>query len=300
MRALGEKSDSVQFGKRDEKRIRSEGRGRLGAGAALLLLVAHAATASAVVVAPHAVFMDHRTRAAVFYVQNPDQVPAEVTVELVYGYPVSDENGSVRVELIPDPPLDAPSAARWVRALPARCVVAPGARQAIRLLAQPPAGLPDGEYWSRIIITSRGGEPPVAAAGSEDVKVGLTLEMRTITSLIYRKGEVMTGPRLDGFAARMAGDSLVTDVRLGRSGDGAFLGSLFLTMQDTGGRTVGEWRQAVGVYGDLHRRLAFPVGDLDPGRYTVHLRVSTEREDIPASSLLPAAPVERSLAIQVM
>lgn len=268
--------------------------------AVLALLMAHAVAASAVVVAPHAVFIDHRTRAAVFYVQNPDDVPAEVTVELVYGYPVSDESGGVRIELIPDPPADAPSAARWVRALPARCVVAPGARQAIRLLAQPPAGLPDGEYWSRIIITSRGGEPPVAATGDGAVKVGLTLEMRTITSLIYRKGEVTTGVSLAGFAARVAGDSLVTDVRLGRSGSGAFLGTVLFTMADTGGRTVGEWKQAVGVYGDLHRRLTFPVGDLAPGRYTVHLRVSTERDDIPAPSLLPADPVEQSLALDVM
>lgn len=43
----------------------------------------------------------------------------------------------------------------------------------------------------------------------------------------------------------------------------------------------------------------FPVGALAPGRYTVNLRVSTEREDIPAPSVLPAVPVERALALDV-
>jgi hypothetical protein len=92
---------------------------------------------------------------------------------------------------------------------------------------------------------------------------------------------------------------LVTDIRLGRSGGGAFLGTLLFTMRDAGDQTVGEWKQAVAVYDDLHRRLAFPVGELAPGRYTVHLRVSTERDDIPAPSLLPAAPVEQALALEV-
>jgi len=295
MKAQGERPEPVCAGNGTTTR-RREGLSALGV---LVLTIGLSSVANAVVVAPHAVFIDHRTRAAVFYVQNPDDAPAEVTVELVYGYPVSDENGGVHVELIPDPPADAPSAARWVRALPARCVVAPGARQAIRLLAQPPAGLADGEYWSRIIITSRSGQPPVPATADLAVKVGLTLEMRTITSLIYRKGAVTTGVHLDSFAARVAGDSLRADIRLGRSGGGAFLGTLVFALRDDGDRRVGEWKQAVAVYSDLHRRLAFPVGDLAPGRYTVHLRVSTEREDIPEPSVLPAAPVEQALALDV-
>ncbi len=265
----------------------------------LAVLALWAGTAGAVVVAPHALFIDHRTRSGVLYVHNPGDVPEEVTVDLEYGYPVSDGEGGVKIELIPDPPADAPSAAGWVRALPARTVVAPGARQAIRFLAQPPAGLADGEYWSRVIVTARGGQPPVAAAGNEAVQVGLTLEMRTITSLTYRKGKVTTGVQLDGFTAQLGGDTLTTDTRLSRAGEGAFLGTLEFTLTDPAGAIVGKWKNAVAVYEDLYRRLEFPVGALAPGRYVVGLRVSTARDDIPEAHVLPAPPVETTVAVDV-
>ena len=172
-------------------------------------LGAVATPASAIVLAPHALFIDHHTRSGILYIQNPGDDVEEVTVELEYGYPASDSAGGVHIELVPNPPADAPSAAGWVRALPQRMRVQPGARQAVRLLAQPPAELPDGEYWSRVIVTSHAAQAPVTVSEEQAVRVGLTLEMRTITSLTYRKGQVTTGVTLDDFAVESAGDTLI-------------------------------------------------------------------------------------------
>ena len=270
---------------------------------AALLLAGGAATATATVVAPHALFIDHRTRSGVLYIQSQGDAPEEVSVALEFGYPVSDSLGGVRIQLIEEPGPDEPSAAGWVRALPARAVVAPGARQAVRLLALPPAGLPDGEYWSRVIVASRTAEPPVSASSDASVRVGLTLEMRTITSLTYRKGQVATGVRLDGFAAGIRGDTLDCDLRLARTGNAAYLGQLALVLTAEAGAeagaAAGRWSQAIAVYRELHRRLSFPVGSLAPGRYTLRLRLSTEREDIPPADVLPAEPVERALELAV-
>ena len=180
-----------------------------------------AGPAAGVVLAPHALFIDHHTRSGILYIQNPGDESEEVTVALEYGYPASDSTGGVHIELIPNPPADAPSAAGWVRALPQRIRVLPGARQAVRLLAQPPADLPDGEYWSRIIVSSHAAQPPVPVSEDSGVRVGLTLEMRTITSLIYRKGQVTTSVALDDFAIESAGDTLIAAVRLSRHGNGA-------------------------------------------------------------------------------
>ena len=60
-----------------------------------------------------------------------------------------------------------------------------------------PAGLADGEYWSRLIITAKGGSLPVAGADpTQAIQVGLSLEVRTIIPLQYRKGNLKTGVRL--------------------------------------------------------------------------------------------------------
>ena len=259
------------------------------------LLAASASQVDAIVLAPHALFLDHHTRSGVLYIHNPGDSPEEVTVELEYGYPASDSAGGVHIELIPDPSPEAPSAAGWVRALPQRMRIAPGTRQAVRLLAQPPAGLKDGEYWSRIIVCSRAAQPPAPVTDDPSVRVGLTLEMRTITSLTYRKGPLSTGVELDDFVIDPPSDTLVAAVRLSRRGNAAYLGKIEFTLTDAQGREQGGWEQAIAVYWDLYRRYQLPTTGLAAGKYTLAVRLSTERQDIPSTQLLPAAVVERKL-----
>ena len=59
--------------------------------------------AASTVVAPHALFMDHSARSTVLYIYNTGDQPQEVSVDLCYGYPSSDEAGQVRVNLIEEP-----------------------------------------------------------------------------------------------------------------------------------------------------------------------------------------------------
>jgi len=262
-------------------------------------LIAAAAPASAIVLAPHALFIDHHTRSGIIYIQNPGDDVEEVTVALEYGYPVSDSTGGVHIELIPNPPADAPSAAGWVRALPQKIRVQPGARQAVRLLAQPPAGLADGEYWSRIIVSSHAAQPPVPVSEDQSVRVGLTLEMRTITSLIYRKGQVTTAVALDDFAVESAGDTLIAAVKLSRHGNGAYLGKIEFVLTAADGAEAGGWEQVVAVYYDLYRRYSLPTTGLAPGNYKLRARLSTDRSAIAQSQLLPAPIVERTIGVVV-
>jgi hypothetical protein len=253
----------------------------------------------ALTVAPHALFIDHRTRSGVLYLQNSGDAPEEFAIHLQFGYPVSDSLGGVYVELFDEVPAGAPSAATWVRALPARAIVQPGERQAVRLLAMPPANLPDGEYWSRIIIESRTVQRAAPLPGEEDVMVGLTLKMRTITSLTYRKGEVITGVHVEDVQASLGDGQVNTDIRLQRRGNGAYLGKLIYTLTDTRGRAVEEWQQAIAVYHHLHRRLSFPVSDLGPGEYRLRVELSTDRDDIAPRDVLQVEPVERVVPIAV-
>jgi hypothetical protein len=288
---------------RDEQRTMAA-RPRAGLGRALRVglmacFLAGAPRAEAIVLAPHALFIDHHTRSGILYVQNPGDDIEEVSIALEYGYPASDSVGGVYIQLIPDPPPGAPSAAGWVRALPQKIRVLPGARQAVRLLAQPPADLPDGEYWSRIIVTSHAAQAPVQVTEDQAVRVGLTLEMRTITSLIYRKGELSTGVELNDFAVESAGDTLVAAVKVARRGTGAYLGKVEFVLTNQQGHEVGGWEQAIAVYFDLFRRYSLPTKGLAPGPYTLAVRLSTERTDIAQAQLLPAEPVERKVALMV-
>ena len=275
--------------------------GRLAgrAAAAGLALALWPILADAILVAPHAVFIDHRSRTGQVYLVNSGNEAEEVAVELQYGYPDADTAGNVYIHFVDTPAATDPSAARWIRAFPRRVVVPANAQQTVRLLATPPADLPDGEYWSRLIVTSHGAPVPVASADT-GVHAQITLEVRTIISVTYRKGPVTTGRTLDDFRAAVERDSLVVWLDLTRTGNAAYLGLVRLALLEAGGRPAAEWEQQLAVYvSPQHRRFAFPLDGVAPGLYTLRLGIATDRDDIQHGMVLPAPPIERTMAFEV-
>lgn len=264
---------------------------------AAVLLVAP--LAEAIVVAPHYAFLDHRTRSAVIYLHNPATEPEEISISFVFGYPASDSAGNVTIKVIEQPADDDPSAAGWIRAYPRRATVGPGETRAVRLLAQPPADLAEGEYWARAVVHSRGAEVPVTFPDSGGVQVGLRLEVRTVVPVTYRNGNVNTGIVIANVDRVVNGDSLVAKVGMRRSGNAAFLGTLHVTLLDATGAVAAEARTAVAVYRDLLKRVSLPVSDLPPGDYTLHVRVDTERSDLEPELVLPAQPLETTLEVHL-
>jgi hypothetical protein len=263
----------------------------------LCAVFAAPALLDAILVAPHAVFMDHRTRTGQVYLVNTGGTPEEVTIDLKYGYPATDSAGNIGITFMDEPPASEPSAAAWIRAYPRRLVLAPGQRQVVRLLASPPAGLPDGEYWSRLIATSRGGQVQVAQADT-GMQVGVSLELRTVISVSYRKGAVTTGVVVDSFAAEARRDSLVVWLAASRQGNAAYLGEVGLQLLQ-GKTAVRHWETPLAVYHPLRRRYAFALDSLPAGAYTLQLDVSTARNDLDQTNVLPAAPVRRSVPVRV-
>lgn len=262
--------------------------------AALLL----PAALEAVLVAPHAVFMSHRVRTGQLQLHNTGTKPEEITIELMYGYPAADSTGRVQVELTATPDSTEPSASGWVRAFPRRLVLAPGDRQVVRLLATPPEGLEDGEYWSRIVVTSRAAQERAQAADS-GVTTGIDIQLRTVLSLIYRKGSITTGIAIDSFAVAGDRDSLVASARLDRGGSGAWIGNAVFTLADSAGNTVQDWTNAVAVYRSDTRRFVLPLDSVAPGAYRLRVELNTDRDDVDRRHILQAPPVLDSLDLEI-
>lgn len=256
------------------------------------------AVIEAVYVSPTAVFMDDANRTAQVVLGNSSDVPEEVSVEAKFGFLDTDSAGTPFVRLIEDPPPQFPSAVNWLRLFPLRLRLQPGDRQVLRVLAQPPADLPDGEYWSRLIVTSRRAAAG-AAAGDTTVQVGVNLEIRLITSIIYRKGTVTTGIRMRDVAAHAEGDSLTVFVGMDREGNAAFLGTAHFDVLASEGDTARTWSTPIAVYYPIRRRFVFPLDSLPPGAYQVHVRLDAVRPDLPEERVLPATPVADSVTVTV-
>lgn len=264
-----------------------------------LFLLASPAAAQGVLVAPPGLFIDHGARGGSLELYNPGADPAEVEISLEFGYPVSDSTGRVTL-LMANADTARASAARWIEAFPRRLTLAPRQRQTVRLLAKPPAGLPDGEYWARIVVAAKGARVRLDSAQDDGgIEVGLTLNVRTVVALLYRQGKVATGLDVRDTRAWVDHDSLLVRARFERHGNAAFIGRVRGSLTDASGKTVASFTAPLAVYYTLEPRFAAPVRGLAPGRYVLHLDVDTERDDVRRESLLPIDALRDSTSVLV-
>jgi len=277
--------------------------------AGMLALASASLAAQGVMVAPHAIFIDHRLRSGSVLLYNPGTEPVEVSISTIFGYPTTDSAGRITLDtLLADSTV---SALRWIQAFPRRLTVGPRERQTVRLLARPPAGLPDGEYWLRLVIAAQAGRVPITGvADTTAIQVGLTLEVRTIIGVNYRKGRVGTGVTLSQLSARIVGDSLITRSKLERRGNAAFIGMIRETLVDSTGAVRGQrvgdslvttFASPIGVYVAMQPRLAsaIPHPGLPRGRYWLRYEVVAERDDLDPTVVLKAPAVRDSVQLVV-
>ena len=150
--------------------------------------------------------IDDRTRTSAITLVNNGTAPAEVTLGTAFGIPVSDSAGAMRLATFASVDDSMPSAAEFVHAYPAQFVLLPGGRRIVRLIATPPAGTQDGEYWARLVVTTRAARTrPADADDGADVgaaHVGIDLEIRSLLPIFYRQGHSQPALRSTVFARR--------------------------------------------------------------------------------------------------
>jgi P pilus assembly chaperone PapD len=265
--------------------------------AALALLAGTAAPAHAVSVSPTALYIDSRTRTGVLTLYNPGTLPEEITVDFAYGYPQSDSAGNVSVATTREPAAGEPSAMAWMRAFPRRLLLQPGQRQVVRVLVEPPGDLADGEYWARVLISSRGGQPPIEQTQG-DVRLQLNVQTTLVMAANYRKGDLRTGVEVTAASAGRTADGVQLQVDLSRSGNAAFLGRMRAELLDARENVVATLYDDVAVYRTMRRRLTFAVPASAAGALTVRIHIDTEREDLPPGGALPAPPIDQRIPVQ--
>ncbi len=253
-----------------------------------------------VLVAPHAVYIDHARRNGTVTLYNPNPEPAEITISTAFGYPVTDSLGHFALRTVEHPDSMLPSAAEWVQAFPRRLTIASLERQTVRLLVTPPAGLPDGEYWARLIISARGGRLPIGGVGdTAAVRVRLNLVVNTNIGVAYRKGPVATGVALSNLRVRIRRDSVEVWSRLERRLTAAYVGTVRATLVDSTGKVRSTLSAPIAVYFVMEPRYALAVAGLAPGLYWLRYELVTDREDLDPAVVLQASAVRDSVELRL-
>jgi P pilus assembly chaperone PapD len=248
--------------------------------------------AQGVLIAPQAIVVDAGGSATLTII-NPDSKRVEISFSTMYGYPVTDEGGQLRLQTFANVTDTMPSAAQWVTAYPKRFTLDAGQRQTVRLVVAPPAGTPTGEYWSRVVVSSKAALPetnvPVTDS-SAPVTMQLDLEVRSVLPLLYRRGSVATNLTISGVATDQTADSLGIRPAMERGGNAAWVGTVSVALRDAANAEVRRFEMPMAVYYSLSPRLALPLGGLPAGRYTLEVSAVTRRQDLARHQVLSSAP----------
>ena len=267
----------------------------IAAAAIVALLATGAAALRAVSVSPMSVFLSHTNRAGTITLYNPNPLAEEIEISFAFGYPRSDSVGDVTVPLSDVAPEGEPSAVPWLRAFPRRLVLQPGQQQVVRILAQPPAGIEDGEYWSRILVTATGGRPPVEQQVQPDVRVAISMRTIIVASLNYRKGALTTGIELTAARAERTPAGLQVTIDLARRGEAAYLGHIGIEVLDAAGNVLHEEQDVLSVYRTLRRRFTVPGME---NATRVRYRLSTERPELGQANIITAPAVSGMIDVR--
>ena len=267
---------------------------------ALFVLVGPiAARAQAILVAPQSVVLSSRERTGTVELYNPSSRAAEISIRAVYGHPTTTADGDLTLEIVEHPDSAQPSAAGFVEAFPRRLVLAPNQRQTVRLMARPPVGLSEGEFWARLVIAARDAEAPSAVADTTGVSVGLTFEVRTIIAVNYRNGIQRTGVQLGELSAATQGDSLVVRAPMQRTGTAAWIGMTIVKVLDAKGGVVATHAMQTAVYQSISPHFAFDRRTLPAGQDRISVDLNTDRPDVTQSTLLRAPPQHAETTVTI-
>jgi hypothetical protein len=266
---------------------------------AAILSIVPASNAFAVSVSPNALYLDNRTRSGLLTLFNPGNLPEEIEIGFAFGYPISDSLGNISVTLVPVAPEGEPSLVPWVRAFPLRLRLAPGQRQVVRILVNPPANLPNGEYWGRITITSRGGQPPIEQRQG-DIRLSVSLQTVIVAAVTYRNGPMQTGLELGVGSARMIPEGAELLLDLTRTGNAAFIGRLVAQLVSPSGQVVAENESDIAVYRQVRTRVLIPLQNrpADLTGHRIRFVIDTQRPDLPPEGPLPTSRMTGEVALQ--
>lgn len=223
---------------------------------------------------------------------NNANIPQDIQVETLFGYPVSDDLGYVSMVFDEDATDNERSLAEIVRAFPRAFTLQPGQRQVVRLQARAPGNMPDGGYWTRLAVVAT---PQAADAVQVEEGVGaqLTFVFRQVIAAIYKRGNATVEMNVDrvGFVFDEERNNRLLRYHVDMTGNAPFLGTISLRILNPQGQLVHEDRSVTSIYVDGYRNFVLPEELVPAGNYTVELNFNASRQDVPAAQNFSMTPV---------
>ncbi|HNY02439.1 MAG TPA: hypothetical protein PKG48_07625 [Bacteroidales bacterium] len=236
---------------------------------------------------PSFVFLDSKSGVGDLLVTNNGNKTYEVRISLSFGYPTSDSLGNFTMNYADTLAYHQFALDPRIRYFPHAFLLPPGKQRTVRMQLNPSEKKKEGFFFTRVKIFATPTASPVSETPTEEISTHLTFNFEQITAVFYHSGKVRTGLDLQKLEANQQDSVLHLLLRLHRTGDSPFLGTLHARIKDDAGKVLAESRTTISVYFDFTRTLDLPLKGVPPGKYVLALSFETKRND-----MLPQDPVQ--------
>lgn len=246
---------------------------------------------------PPQAFITYPNRSTEVSVKNVSDRAIEVSTAFTYAIPVAHDTGKVDFAGAEAGQAPAADAASWMRTVPAKVVLEPQEARTFRVVAQPPAVLADGEYWSRLTFTARPSTAPRSNRPGGGIAPVLISEINI--PVHFRRGAVSTGVGIEEFTSSVQGSTLGFLVRLSRSGSASFWGRLRLRVSNASGKVVETRSYPMVVYTRMEYKNVLDLTGLPSGSYTLDVTLDTQHPSLKRELQLSSQQVSRAVTFTI-
>jgi hypothetical protein len=277
-------------------------------------------------VSPHVLIFDATTRSATLTLSNHGDHPLHGDVSVMFAYPdwphglpanttiIASDIASLEQHdtVVANPRPKDPYAGGWLHGLPTHVTLAPHHTQQVTVTIVPPAHLPTGEYWARVVVSV---DPnPQHRGKTEDSRhyyafpvKGMIPVVRDSAMIFYRQGKLHAGLAFgSGIAARFDSvgyggpdsrdctHSLWIRLPMHLTGNTNHVdGTLLVTYQNVHtGRVIPVNKFRVTLYKDAVTHWWTHTCWVPEGTYRVTLHFEGAQPNVPAGKQLLAPPVQ--------
>jgi len=282
-------------------------------------------------VSPHLLVLDPGTRSATLEFSNTGDKPvsANIAIQLGFTYwqntdtaliPTPGKNLRGHDTVIVHPKPSDNYAGDWITGVPEFLVLKPHETRRITLRINPPASLPDGEYYARI-MTMVGSRVKRAAVSKDTANAEALMfpiagwelpVLRDSVRVYYRKGPLSTGVQIVHAEAKIdTSKGPIEDVgpyplrmlvRLKRTGNAHFEGAIevsYLSENHDETFLEGVEGSTISLQRDGILRWTGETDHLPPGVYHARIRFVGKQDEFPPGQRLAVKPVEVEIPFEI-
>lgn len=257
----------------------------------ILIIVNIYVSSAQMLIAPTSVYMDEGNSITSVVIQNRTQDTREVSLDMKFGYPVTDSLGKTYINYKDSLTERDHSLVSWVKIFPRKILLKPEEKQTIRILAKLPAGLADGMYWGRLSINSRPKSVVNFDTASDHIGAQINLTFNQVIPVVFKKGDPQTKIVVEHVDFKQDSSKMVMTVFARTDKVTPFIGTGNLTVKNEEGKVVKQLKVPLTVYYRLAKDITIDLNKQNYGKYKVDFEIESKREDVTDNYLAKASKV---------